>query len=350
MFGVQSHLAQRVAAALRAELTAAERERIEVRPTENLEAYDSYLLGRYHHFVSWGDEAFSKAIGYYEEAIAKDPTFAGAHAALALTSFGWYFAGPEVLQRAAVAARKAEELDSALPEAHAALGMARMVEWDWSGSEAAFKRALELDPNSSLAHQWYAQLLRQTMRLDEALREARLAAELDPLSLLVKTMVGWVLYNQRRYDEAIEVWEKVLELEPEFGLAIYNQGLAYWMKGMGEEVISAARRSAAARMSMSGLSTFLLAIGHALSGQSDRAGEIIDELEAQYSTTSPESIPELIAAYHHVLGEDEEALDWLERAYELRAPWLPNVTSEPIFDRLRHHPRFRALRAKMGLP
>lgn len=306
------------------------------------DAYDAYLKGRYH-FARWGEEAFRTAIRYYQEAISKDSTFARAHAALAEVLFQ---PATHDHERGRVAARNAVALDPTLPEAQAALGMARMTEWDWDGSEAAFQRALHLNPHSSLAHQWYAELLRRTMRFDEALREARRAAELDPYSLLVKAMVGWVLFSQRRFDEATDVWEEVLELEPEFGLAIYNQGLAYALQGRGEDVVSAARRAMAARVSMAEpMATWLLGVGHALSGDREGAVQILHDLERHRRIN-----PGIIAALYYVLGNHDKALDWLEQGYDWRHAVIPEMTSGPWFDDLRNHPRFRALRAKMGLP
>ena len=287
-------------------------------------------------------QGLDSAIVRFEQAIAKDSAFAPAHAALAEAL--WWVATirrPELLRRATDAARTALNLDRTLPEAHVALGLVRMNQWDWPGSEAAFREALTLNPNSSVAHQWYAQLLRQTVRLDEALIEAQRALDLDPFSLTVRTMVGWVLYNQHRYDEALERWQAVLELEPEFGLAIYNQGLVYWMKGMGPEVIAAAQRAKNARIGMGPHANWLLVIGYALSGQRDRALELLDRLDVSLTE---------VAAVYHVLGEDEQALALLEKALAVRDPNLPNETSEPTFDRLRDHPRFRALRAAMRLP
>jgi TolB-like protein/Tfp pilus assembly protein PilF len=312
--------------------------------TPNPEAYDAYLKGRYY-FAQFAGDAFKVAIQYFEGAIAKDPAFPGAYAALAhaLSTV------PAVLDlpRSKGAAKTALQLDPNMPEAHVALANVLRFEWDMSGSEAAFKRAIELDPNSSVAHQWYAQLLRETMRLDEALSEARRAQTLDPFSLPVRTMVGWVLFNQHRYDEALKVWDEVLTLEPEFGLAIYNQGLAYGKQGRGKEVILTAQRAAKARQRLDErLELWLLGIGYALSDQRVRANEILVDLQTHHGT----AVPGLIAVLHHVLGEDEQALDWLEKSYGMRWPHLPNVTSEPWLDNLRDHPRFRALRAKMGLP
>jgi TolB-like protein/Tfp pilus assembly protein PilF len=240
VIALQAEVARAVAREIAIALSPAERERMELatqrgngrRPDPK--AYDAYLKGRYHDARWGGQEPQETAIRYYEEAIRRDPTFARAYAALAEAAHKVYFQ-PERLQVAKEAAERAVGLDSSLPEAYAALGVVRMREWDWSGSEAAFKKAIDLDPNSPVAHQWYAELLRRyPERRDDALQEARRAEYLDPFSLPVKTMVGWVLLNQYRYDEAIRLWDDVLELEPDYGLAIYNQGLAYAQKGLGE--------------------------------------------------------------------------------------------------------------------
>jgi tetratricopeptide (TPR) repeat protein len=243
------------------------------------------------------------------------------------------------------AAERAVALDPNLSEAYATLGMIRMSEWNWSESEAAFKRAIDLDPSSPVAHQWYAELLRRyPQRQDEALQEARRAESLDPLSLPVKTMVGWVLYYQHRHDEAIRVWDDVLELDPGYGLAIYNRGLAYAQKGLGEQAIAAAQQAAARWPDGTVQTTWLLGIGHALAGQPDRTKDILQKLKGP---------PALLAVLHFVLGDEGQALMWLERSYELREAGLPNVTSEcgpRWFGRLCDHPRFLALRNKIGLP
>lgn len=352
VLALQAEIAGAAAREIALSLSPAARQRLELAtaggpaptPDPDPEAYDAYLRGRY--YMGQAPAQLEPAIRFFEQAIAKDPTFAPAHAALAEAYWWSGFFAPEFQERAGVTARKAVDLNPTLPEAQVALALVRMNDWDWQGSEAAFERALQLNPNSSVAHQWYAQLLRQTVRLDQAMSEAQRALELDPFSLTVRTMVGWVLYNQHRYDEAVEMWDGVLELEPDFGLAIYNQGLAYWGKGMGEEVIASAQRATAARLPVDEvIGDWLLAGGYALSGQRDRAKELLGRLKARYGLP-----PTLISLVHLALGADDEALHYLERAFAMRDPWLPNMTSEPLADRLRDHPRFQALRAKMGLP
>jgi tetratricopeptide (TPR) repeat protein len=309
------------------------------------QAYDAYVKGRYH-LTRRGEESIRAAISHFEEAIEGDPAFAAAHAALAEALWTWAGrANDPTGERAKQAALRAVELDDQLAEAHLALALVRRNEWDWRGSEEEFRRAIELNPNLAAAHQWYSQLLRETERYDEAMQEIRRAEELDPLSLRAKTMVGWVMFNQRRYDEALAQWDMVLEMDPDFTLAIYNQGLAFAMKGMGEAVMSAVQRAE----SMPGWgnvdSEGLLALGHAILGHRDQAEIILQDVEQQ----SVVDASGWIAMFHMQLGEEDQALDWLEKAYEQGDPDLPNLTSEPWFDALREHPRFKALRAEMGL-
>ena len=311
------------------------------------QAYDAYLKGRYH-FNRSGEEAFRKAIRFYEEAIVLDPTFALAHAALAEVCLLPPILINEVrsLDDCEDAALRAVELDEQLAEAHAALGLVKTMRWDWAGSEAEFKRAINLNPNSVMARQLYSAGLRPLLRSDEALREIRRAEELDPLNLFIKTMVGWPLMDQRRFDEALAQWDEVLEMDPEYGLALYNQGLVYSLMAMSEEVLTAAQRTASS-MGEGGLDQrFLMAAGYALGDDKDKALEVLAKFEQDFGKFDTAGI----ASVYLMLGKEEEALTWLEKGYEMRSPDLPNATSEPFFDGLRDHPRFQALRRKMGLP
>jgi tetratricopeptide (TPR) repeat protein len=305
------------------------------------------LRGRY--YLAQAPATLEPAIQHFEKALAIDSVFAPARAGLS-ESF-WWFAQtgrPEFFARSRVEARRAIDLDPSLPEAHVAEGLARMSDWDWTGSEAAFKRAIELNPSASQARQWYAQLLRVMLRLDEALVQARRAVELDPFSLIVRAMEGWVHFSNGRQDEALKVYERVLELEPGFGIAIYNQGLSYQMLRQGDSVIRAAERAASARLPLDSLhSDMLLTIGYALAGRREDARATLDRLEARLVPTLPNSFRAIV---YHELGDDRKALDLLERSLALREPDLPLVTSEPGFDRLRQNIRFRNVRRAMRLP
>lgn len=311
------------------------------------EAYEAYLKGRFY-FNRAGNEGYRTALRSYEEAVALDPTFALAYAALAEVCLTPPIRNSEIrsLQDCERAALEAVRLDDQLAEAHAALGATRAMQWDWAGSEAGFKRALELNPNSVMAHQRYHMLLRITMRYDEAVREIRRAAELDPLNLLIKTMVGWPLFDLHRYDEALAQWDQVLEMEPEYGLAHYNKGLVYMEMGMPENVLQSARHAAKWMGEDHPARLMLMAAGHAIGGDEGEALEILAEVEPDYGDT----MCGWIAVVYLKLGDEEAALAWLEKGYNNRLPSLANATSERSMDVLRDHPRFRVLRRKMGLP
>jgi serine/threonine-protein kinase len=345
VLALHSQIAGAVAQQIAASLSPSAVERRSHNESVHPEAYEEFLKGRY--FLAQAPANLAIAVRHFENAVVRDSAFAPAHAGLAESC--WWFAQtgrPELFSKSRVAARMAVDLDPTLAEAHVAAALARMTDWDWAGSEAAFKRAIQLNPNSSSAHQWYAQLLRIMLRLDEAISEARQAADLDPFSLTVRAMVGWVLFNQRRYEEALDAYTKVLELEPEHGLSIYNQGLVYWMQGKPDKVIDAARRSKAARLTVGELhADWLLVIGFAMSGRHDDARRLLTQLQSR--TRPPQ---EFLAGVQLALGHPERALDHLERALATREPNLPLFTSEPVTDPLRQHPRFRALRAAMRLP
>jgi TolB-like protein/tetratricopeptide (TPR) repeat protein len=310
----------------------------------NPEANDAYLKGRWHFNNSlYIKKDYQNAIRYYEEATAHDPDFAAAHAALAEVLL---LQNIKELDRGAAAARRAVTLDPNLPEAHAALGVARTWQWNWDGAEASFQRAIDLNPNSAVAHEQYADLLMVTMRDDEALSEARRAAELDPFSFLIKWKVGSALFSQRRFNEAIEVYDEVLELEPDAPLIAWNRGLQFAMLGSDSAIAIARRLERTAPPEAGGAIKWLLAFGHLVSGSRDSTMAILRQLEAVASGFSPN----MIASLHSLLGNDDTALNWLESAYAVRDPHLPGSTSAPWFDNLRDHPRFQALRAKMELP
>jgi serine/threonine-protein kinase len=337
IFDLYSEIARSAATEFNLAISGTQDSRLTRQYKPDPEAYDAYMKGR-DYYRQWGKvNVLPTAIRYFEESIAKDSKFAQAHAGLALALLNITPPQTDNRTRARSAALRAVDLDSNLSEAHTALAISQMDEWNWSGSEASFKRAIELDRNSAVAHQFYASLLRQTMRFEDAFKEAKLAEDLDPLSLSAKTMVGWVLFNQHRYDEALRLWDAVLALDPNYGLAIYNKGLVYGVRGLGEETIDAALL-AKTRTPGAG-PVWLEGVGYALVGKRKEAEDILRKVP----------VPGQVAVLHYVLGNHDKALDILEKAVADRHPAIVNVTSEPWLDGLRGHPRFQALRAKMSL-
>jgi TolB-like protein/DNA-binding winged helix-turn-helix (wHTH) protein/Tfp pilus assembly protein PilF len=352
VLSVQGEIARAIAREISLTLTPEESKRLGWGRAVDAAAYDSYLQGRYHR-ARWGSDGAQKALHFYLQAIEKDPSLADAHAGLAevYCAHGVFRLVPaisrrEALAKADAAARRALELDETLAEAHAALALVLMSNWEWAGAEREYRKALELNPSSDVARQYYAQFLRQSGRLDEALVVIRRAERLNPLDLLSKTMVGWPLLNSHRYDEALEQFGRVLELDPNYSLAIYNRGLAYALTGRHEEALEAARVSRAL-MGTDPHAKAMQSFALARAGLRSESLELVDDLKRGFERGEVEAF--LVAWPYIWLGEPEQALDWLERSFEARSPFLPNFTSEPYCDPLRTEPRFQALRRKMEL-
>jgi tetratricopeptide (TPR) repeat protein len=251
-------------------------------------------------------------------------------------------------QKARAAALKALELDELLAPAHTALAVVKLVyDWDWSGAEREFKRALELNPSDSDAHDLYGFYLAFIGRFDEAVREMRRAQEVDPVSLAKITEMGQVLFLARRYDEALEQSLKALKMDPNFGFAHWVQGLAYLWKGRPEPAILAFQKA----IPLSGDSPDEpAALGHAyaLAGKHGEARKILDELKQQAGRKY--LAPSVIAALCAALGERDQAFAWLDRAYDERDSILVALKVDPLFDPLRSDPRFTDLLRRVGFP
>ena len=314
--------------------------------TESAEAYRAYLKGRFS-FNQFGMEQFRTALDYYEEATAIDPTFALAYASLAETCMQPLVitSGMRSLDDCERDARRATTLDENLAEGYAVRGFIEMLTWRWAESDRSFRRAIEIDPNSVMARQWYSLTLRATNRLDDALEEIRAAEELDPLNLFIKTMVGWPLYNQREYEQALAQVGDVIDMDDEFMLAHYNKGLIYIQLQRPDDVFAAARR-VAELTGQQGLEARLLnASGHALAGNDEEAAEILGGVERD----AGQFMAAWIARVHLMMGNEEVALARLEQGAEQRSVDMIGIT-EPQFDSIRHHPRFREVARKVGLP
>jgi TolB-like protein/DNA-binding winged helix-turn-helix (wHTH) protein/Tfp pilus assembly protein PilF len=350
IFAVQDSISNQVARALTLKLTGGEKALIEKRYTESAEAFELYLKGRYF----WNKrtaEGFQKGIEYFEQAIAKDPSYALAYVGLAdsyITLGDYSYLPPkEAFPKAREAAAKALELDDSLAEAHTSLAFTKAAyDWEWSEAEREFRRAIEIKPSYATARQWHAEHLVAMGRFDEALAEIKRAQELEPLSLIVDTIVGWVYYFMRQPDRAIEQCRKTLELDANFYPAHLFLGQAYAQKRMYREAIAEYQRALSVSEGSAEASAFL---GHAyeMSGQREQARKALDELKAlaQKRYVSPD----LIAVIHSGLGETDEAFVWLEKAYEERSRSLPFLRVDPMFDNLRADPRFTDLLRRVGL-
>ena len=348
VFAVEDGISHAIMRALQMHLVSEDSLTLLRRPTHDVEAYDLYLKGRYFYDKA-GFGPVQQALAYFQQALAHDSNYALAYAGIAdayqrLTA-STYLRPREGMPKARAAALKALALDPTLADAHASMGDQLCVyEWDASAAEREFRRAIELNPSLANAHYFYANCLVAHGRLPEALAEARRAHELDPLNPEVATARAWALYVARRYDEAIAVMQKSLDLEP--GLAHGHMLLALPLAGKGSyaEALAEARKMAA----LAGDAPNFAGILGYIAG---RAGE---RAEAQHILTALERRPPgntafAIALVHLGLGHTDQALRWLQAAYEERAEWLVMVTPAPCFDPLRSDPRFSALMRKIGI-
>ena len=350
VFAIQDDISQAIVNALRIKLVGEEKTLLVKRYTEDTEAYNLYLKGRYF----WNkrtEEGMKKSIEYYEQAIEKDPSYALAYSGLADTynTLGdWDFLpSKEAYSKAKVAATKALEIDDLLAEAHSALAWVKHVfDWDWLEAEREFKRAIELNPRYPTAHQWYAEYLMKVGRHNEAIAEIKRAQELDPLSLIINAIGGYVFFFARQYDEAIEQSRKTLEIDMNFYPAHLNLGWAYEQKGMFEEAITEFQK--AIRLS-GGSSLPLRNLGHAyaMSGRKSEAKEILNELMELSKQSYDQSYG--IALIYTGLGEKDQALEWLENVYKERSGGMAILKVDPRMDGLRDNPRFTELLKKIGL-
>ncbi len=348
VFAIQSEIAERVAKELKVQLLPKEKRRVEKRPTENTEAFELYLKGRYY----WNErtkESLNKALGYFENAIEKDPGYARAYLGLAecyLILGDIHLSGNEAYPKAKALAAKALELDDSVAEAHATLASVLSNEWDWAGSEREFRLAIELSPSYATAHQWYGGYLNCVGRHKEGLAEIRKAQELDPLSPLMKSNIASTYLFERRYDEAINQYKQVLETDPNFFPARWPLALTYAFKSMFEEAMAEIQKAKALSPGDFSLND-VVAYVYAMSGRREDAMKVVDELLER--SRNEYISPLLIALAYIGLGDKDRAFEWLEKAYEDRSGRLVYLKVNPAYDALRSDPRYVTLLRKMGL-
>ena len=351
VFAIQEEISQSIVKALSTRLISQPGRSLVSKYTDNLEAYDSYLKGL-HRWHKQTKEDMGRAIQNFEQAVTQDPNFAPAYVGISdcYRLLGWWGALPprEAMQKAKVAATKAVEIDGAFGAAHRALAGVLGHTWeDWPGAEQGFRRAIELNPADAITHASYGIVLLFPLgRADESIDQLRQARDLDPLSAFHTTCLGWALHMGRRFDEAIDQACEALELDANFHLAHLVKGWAYEQKSQFDEAMGSfedARSSAGPIPVVVGS----LAHGHALRGSIDEAADLLNQLK---ETAVERYIPPVdIAVGYAGLGQKEEALDWLEKAYLDRTPRLTSVRLDPRFDELRAEARFGALMNKMGL-
>jgi serine/threonine protein kinase/Tfp pilus assembly protein PilF len=350
VFALQGELAQDLADALRIRVTGDQRRQLAKRHTANAEAYQLYLRGRYL-LNNRTIDALTQARALLERAVDQDPQYALAHAGLAdccsLTAVS--MRGPsssDVIERARTAAARALALDPDLADAHASLAFIKFrFEWDWTGAEAEFTRALELNPGHAPARQWYAMYLASRQRVDSALAEMTRASEQDPLSLVIQSGIGRILHFAGRVEEAISQYVHVLETNPEFAQARIDLALCWMARG---DVWAARASLASAEEGLGQVSTILLlrACCDVREGRIDDARTAFDELRARYDRGAAGA--DDLAMLAAVLGDSDVAAAWLAEACAQRSPFLGYVDVEPAMAPLLADEQCRTLLERYG--
>lgn len=344
IFDIQDEIARAIVTRLRGRLAVESVQPETAVPTEDPEAYNLYLRGRFE-WHKRTEEGLRNAAEYLRQATSRSPTHARAWAGLgdayAVLGFYDYLPPAEAFPRAAQAAIRALEIDARLAEPHATLGyVALYYEWDWDRAEAEFRRAIELDPGYSTGHQWYANYLNAMGRFDEAVREMRTAQDLDPLSRIANAALGWVLYYSGENQRAIDQLSHTLELDPRFELAYLWRGIAHEQLGSISNAIADLERA----VEMSGgsaISSAALARAHAIAGDSAEARAIAAQLESRGADAYIPSFE--IAKIYEALGDRAATIRWLERALQQRSHSMVFLAVDPQLARLRDDREFMRL-------
>jgi TolB-like protein/DNA-binding winged helix-turn-helix (wHTH) protein/Tfp pilus assembly protein PilF len=348
---LQGDVARAIAQEIESKLTPQEKVRLAQDRPVNPEAYEAYLRGRFF-LAKFTSDGFDKAAAYFEMAIEKDPNYAAAFASLShsysLRGFGGSLRGREAMLPAEAAARKALALDETLAEAHAALAIVKYrYQWDWQGAESEFRHAIELNPNSAEGLGSYSTFLRLLGRCSEALPLARDAHALDPVSRIVNADLTEVLYCAGRYEDVADQLKKILEADPQDDHAHRLLGRMQLAKGQAREAIVSLEQAASlSKRSADSLSALGYAYG--VTGKRAQALQILRELETQSRRRYVSPI--YMARVHVGLGNNQQALAWLERAYEERNFQLVGIYRWPYFEPLHSQPQFQDLLKRMGLP
>jgi eukaryotic-like serine/threonine-protein kinase len=347
---LQQQIAGDIAEKLRSKLSSAEKQRVTKQGTQNPEAYELYLKGLYYRDKQTSSD-LATAISYFNQAIAKDPAYAQAYSGLASAYWAGYGGVPtEIYPKSNAAARRALELDPSLAFAHAVLGDNEMeYDWDFVGGEAEFKRALELDPNDATAHHYYAYDIGMIGgKEQEALAEINRAHQLDPLSPVIRVVIGNVHMWARRYDEAIAVCKRVADENPTFAEVHSCLASGYWAKRMYPEVITEWKLYG--QLSGEKQSQFASAVeqGFRLAGWKGALNKGIEIRQVQRKTGYSSAYK--IAQLYADLGNRDQAFKWLNTAYQERDFNLIGLNTDFLLDPLRSDPRFAELVRKIGLP
>jgi TolB-like protein/Tfp pilus assembly protein PilF len=352
ILALQGEVAQAIASEIRVTLSPEEQTLLTRTRQVNPEAYEDYLKGQFH-YAKLTKADLETALQYYELALEKDPDSALAYAGIALAwagaqQFNWVQpqeAGP----KAKTAAEKAIELNDTVAEAHNALAVVRTwTEWDWEGAGASFQRAIELNPNYGAARCSYSYYLLIMRRWDEALVEVNRALELDPMNAKFQGFHAVVLRRMGRYDESIDVYRNILRTVPNHPMVISGLASVFYEKGMYEEAFEQELIQASMRGGPEGVKA--LKQGHAEGGFKGAMNRQAELREALTLAGTGHPSPEGTASRYAKAGNNEKAIEWLERAFEERDPSIPHIGLAIEYDGLRDYPRYQNLIRRLNFP
>jgi serine/threonine protein kinase/Flp pilus assembly protein TadD len=342
IFAIQDEISLAIVDGLKIELLGEEISRVVKRGTENLEAYDLYMRGRF--FWEKRGEGLKKAVEYFKQAIEKDPKYAAPYAGIAdsyfLLAFYGFLPSHDAMPKAREYAQKGIEIDEMSAEAHCALAWNhQFYDWDYIKAEQEFKRAIELNPQYTPAHYWYATTLVHTGRHEEALRENERAIEVDPLSVQAHTMYGWMLIGERRFEQGIERLNRALELNPDYAHARWLLGYSYYLLSRNEDALTEKQKA----VTLSGRNPWFVSMLGMLFGRLGKTSEARKVLAELIDRSESEHVQAINFAYLYI------ALDEYEKSYEAREVYLmsPTMSWEPLLEDQMKEPRLRAFFEKV---
>jgi tetratricopeptide (TPR) repeat protein len=350
IFDIQDEISLAITDVLKVKLLDAEKVSLLRRRTDNPEAYQIYLLGRYY-LNKYTEEGGRKAVEYFEQAIAIEPDYALAYSGLGDAYRRLWFFGflppSEAVPQWRAATEKAIELDPGLAAAHVSMGSIKSLhDWDWQAAEEELKLGIELNPQSPLAHETYGYALISTGRTDAAIAAFYRALEIDPFSLTLNMNLGFILSYANQYDRAIEQGRRVIELEPQFHGGYMVIGYALSGKEMYEEAQEYLKKSISLGGGAMALNVLTFTNGRLGKLDDARAG-LAKLLEIKKQRYIPAYY---IAALYSALDDTDKVFEWLEKAYEERNGFLTFINCEHAFERFHSDPRYKSLLRRIGLP
>jgi len=349
ILAVQQEITARISEKLRLKLSGEEKQKLAKQGTDNAEAYQLYLKGKYFagQFTKAG---FDKGMDYLRQAVAADPNYARAYEG---TSYAYQIADDvllapmEVMPKARAAATRASELDDSLSEAHEDLASVYFwYDYDWTAAKLEFRRAIQLNPQIPASHQNYGWALVTVGDAVNGIGEGRRAVEIDPLSAEAEITLAQDLYLQRQYGEALELVRKIINQQPDYPLAYWTLGLTYLAQGQVKEAIAALEKGR--QVAPVDYTTEVLAAAYAEDGNRAEAEKVLDELDERSKRGG--YVPAYYLSYAYLaLNDRDRALSALEKDYEQRSPNMTYLKLDPGLDRLHNEPRYHALLRKMKL-